>query len=270
MSRERVTGGMKLEIRGLSCGYGGQPVLSGVTLDVSPGEVLCILGKNGIGKTTLFRTLLGSLAPLSGEVLLGGGDLFSLSRRERARRIAYVPQSHNPPFAFTVSDIVLMGRTGQASPFSAPSRRDKALAEDALERLGIAHLGRRAYTKISGGERQMALIARALCQGADFLFLDEPAGSLDVANQTRVLGIVRDLAATGKGVVFTSHDPNHALLLGARVAAIKEKGELVTGNAADTITAEAACALYGVRAEVMDVYDEEGGRDVKVFVPFLD
>ena len=259
-----------LQLKDLSCGYHNKPVLSGISLDIPTGEVLCILGRNGIGKTTLFRTLLGSLAPLSGTVMLGLRNLFELTRRERAERIAYVPQTHNPPFAFTVFDSVLMGRTGHASAFSAPSAQDRKLATEALECLGIAHLSQRAYTKVSGGERQMVLIARALCQGSDFLFLDEPATSLDVANQTRVLGILRDLAMAGKGVVFTSHDPNHALALGARVAAIKPDGKLVCGEAANVLTAEMAQALYGVRAEIVDVHDAKGGRDVKTFTSFLD
>ncbi|MDR3363365.1 MAG: ABC transporter ATP-binding protein [Clostridiales Family XIII bacterium] len=259
-----------LSIRDLSCGYGGVPVLSSVSLDVPAGGILCILGRNGIGKTTLFRTLLGSLAPLSGEVLLGGKDLFRMSRRWRAAAIAYVPQSHDPPFAFTAFDIVLMGRAGLASAVSAPSKEDRLRAADAMGLLGIEHLKDRAYTKVSGGERQMILIARALCQGAGFLFLDEPAANLDVSNQMRVLAVLRDLAASGKGVVFTSHDPNHALLLGAQVAAVKSKDEMLIGGAEETVTGETARALYGVRAEIVAVRDTEGARDVKVLAPFLD
>jgi iron complex transport system ATP-binding protein len=261
--------GLTLSICGLSCGYGGAPVLSGVSLVVPAGGVLCVLGRNGIGKTTLFRTLLGALAPLSGTVSLGGKDLFRMGRRERAERVAYVPQSHDPPFAFAAFDIVLMGRAGLIGPISAPSKEDRARAADAMGALGIEHLKDRAYTKVSGGERQMILIARALCQGAGFLFLDEPAANLDVANQMRVLGVLKDLAASGKGVVFTSHDPNHALLLNAQVAAVKSKDEMLIGGAEEMITAETAMALYGVRAEIAVAHDEKGEADVKVFAPFL-
>jgi iron complex transport system ATP-binding protein len=259
-----------IAIHRLSCGYGSKPVLEGVTLDIPAGEVLCILGRNGIGKTTLFRTLLGAIPPLSGAVLIGGRDLFSLSRRERAERIAYVPQSHTPPFAYSAMDVVLMGRSGRNTAFSPPSALDRALASEALERLGVAALAKRDYTKISGGERQLILIARALCQGSDFLLLDEPAAGLDIANQIRVLRILRNLAAEGKGVVFTSHDPNHALLLDTQVAAIKPDGGLLTGKAAATLTAETVFALYGIRTCSAEIFDEKGSRNVKTIVPYLD
>ncbi|MDR3305096.1 MAG: ABC transporter ATP-binding protein [Clostridiales Family XIII bacterium] len=258
-----------LEIRNLICGYAGA-VIEGFSVDVAPGEALCILGRNGIGKTTLFRTLLGTLPPLSGEVLFGGADLFSMPRREKAEKLAYVPQSHNPPFAYTALDIVLMGRAGLMSAFSLPSARDREMARSAMETLGISDLEGRAYTKVSGGERQMILIARALAQGADFLFLDEPAANLDYGNQMRVLRVMRDLAASGKGIVFTSHDPGHALLLGAKAAAIHAKDGFRIGAADDVVTKEMAGELYGVRAEVVEVFDAERGGHVKVFAPFLD
>jgi iron complex transport system ATP-binding protein len=259
-----------LEIQNLTCGYGKEAVIEGFSLDVPAGGTLCILGRNGIGKTTLFRTLLGSLAPLGGSVTLGKRDLFSMSRREKADRIAYVPQSHDPPFAYTAFDIVLMGRAGLLSAFSVPSEKDRALAAEALETLGVARLSARAYTKVSGGERQMILIARALAQGADFLFLDEPAANLDVANQMRVLGVLKRLGEAGKGVVFTSHDPNHALLLGATVAALRSRDDLLVGPSEEVFTKETAHELYGVRAEILEVRDAERGRDVRVFAPFPD
>jgi iron complex transport system ATP-binding protein len=262
-----------LSIKNLSCGYGGAPVLTDFSLDIRTGNVLCILGRNGIGKTTLFRSLLGSLHPLAGTVTIDTKDLFALERRERAGLIAYVPQSHDPPFAYMTFDIVLMGRAGLMSAFSAPSDRDRKLAAEALDLLGIGYLAQRAYTKISGGERQLILIARAIAQGADFLFLDEPAANLDIGNQMKVLRILRDLAAAGKGIIFTSHDPNHALLLGADVAAIRGPGEMDFGTAEEVITADLATQLYNVRAGIIDaemIDAENGGSNVKVFAPFLD
>jgi iron complex transport system ATP-binding protein len=261
-----------LEIKALSCGYSvsAPPVIRDFSLSIRPGDVLCVLGRNGIGKTTLFRTLLGTLAPLSGSVHIGGRDLAALTRRERAALIAYVPQTHHPPFAYTAFDIVLMGRAGLMSAFSLPSARDKQMAAAAMEALGVEALADRAYTRISGGERQMVLIARALAQGADFLFLDEPAANLDVSNQMRVLAVLRGLAESGKGVVFTSHDPGHALLLGAQTAVVRGASQISVGAAADLITKDMAESLYGVRAEIVEIFDETRGRHVKVFAPFLD
>jgi iron complex transport system ATP-binding protein len=258
-------------MRNLSCGYAPDvPVLSSISLDISAGGLICILGRNGVGKTTLFRTLLGSLPPLGGEVLLDGQNLFAMSRRARAEKIAYVPQSHDPPFAFTAFDIVLMGRAGLLPAVSPPSKNDKGRAREAMETLGIAHLAGRPYTALSGGERQMVLIARALCQGAQYLLLDEPAANLDVANQMRVLGVLRDLADAGCGVAFTSHDPGHALALDAEVVAIRSREDLVSGRASDILDSALAEALYGVRAQVVTARDEKRGRDVKAFVSFPD
>jgi ABC-type cobalamin/Fe3+-siderophores transport systems, ATPase components len=261
-----------IEIRNLTCGYSKTepPVISDFSLTVGAGDILCLLGRNGIGKTTLFRTLLGSLPPLSGEVALDGRDLFAMERREKAELIAYVPQSHNPPFSYTAFDIVLMGRAGLMSAFSVPSAKDKDLASEAMARLGIENLSARPYTKVSGGERQLILIARAVAQGSDFLFLDEPAANLDFGNQMKVLAMLRSLAAEGKGIIFTSHDPGHAFLLGAKVAAIRSGDDVSIGKSGEVITKEMAENLYGIRAEILEVYDEMRNENVKVFAPFLD
>ena len=260
-----------LVIKDLSCGYvPDEPVIKGLSIDIAPGSILCLLGKNGIGKTTLFRTLLGSLPPLGGDAMIGGRSLFAMSRRDKARLIAYVPQTHEPPFAYTAFDVVLMGRAGQMGAFSTPSRADREQAVAALDALGVSHLAHRAYTKISGGERQMVLIARALCQGADYLLLDEPAANLDVANRLRVLRILRGLAAAGKGVAFATHDPDHAFQTGAEVAAFCASGSVLIGPAVAVVTSRTAEALYGVRAAVASVKDEIGGGYAKAFVPFMD
>src|SRR5262249_47196206 len=177
---------------------------------------------NGGGKTTLLKTLIGLLPPRGGEVQLDGKRLDLYSIRERARRIAYVPQVHTGTFAFTVATLVLMGRTAHGDLFSAPSAADHAVAASALERFGIAHLAERPYTMISGGERQLALLARALAQEPRFIVLDEPTASLDFGNQGKVMREIRALAASGHGVLFTTHDPNHALRAADRAYLLRD------------------------------------------------
>lgn len=252
---------MTLEARGLAVGYGRRIVGEGLSFGIGPGEVLALLGPNGGGKTTLLKTLLGLLPPLAGAVLVEGIPLSRLSTAERARRLAYVPQVHAGAFAFTVADVVLMGRTAHASALAAPSARDRAVAAAAIERLGIAHLAEAPYTRISGGERQMALIARALAQEPRLVVLDEPTASLDFSNQGRVLRWMRSLAAGGLGVVFSTHDPNHALRFADRALLIREGSTLAHGPSADVLTPGMLRALYGT-----DVVTVEAGGE-RAFLP---
>jgi len=245
--------GVILEARDLGFGYPGRPVGRGATLAVAAGEVLVLLGPNGGGKSTLFRTLLGLLLAQGGEVRLAGRSLASLGRREVARLAGYVPQASPGYFPFTVFDTVLMGRTSRLGPFSTPSRRDRAVAERVIEELGIAALAGEPYTRISGGQRQMVLIARALAQEPRLLVLDEPTASLDYGNQLRVLERVRSLAGLGMAVLLSTHDPNHALLLADRVALVH--GGRVTGPkpAADIVTPETLWTLYNVQVDFVPV-----------------
>jgi iron complex transport system ATP-binding protein len=151
------------------------------------GSVTCIIGPNGVGKTTLFKTLLGLVPPLGGTIHLGGDEMRHLSRTETAKRVAYVPQAYTGAFAFTVLDLVLMGRTAHLGAFSTPTREDVAAAETALKALGIDALANRDLDRVSGGQRQLALIARALAQTSRVIFMDEPTSSLDIANRHLVL-----------------------------------------------------------------------------------
>ena len=197
----------------------------GRDLDVAlaTGEVLALLGPNGGGKTTLLKTLLGMLAPQAGEVRLDGRRSRAISIRERARlhRLCAAGRM-SPTFAFTVEAVVLMGRTAHGNLFSRPSAADRAVAARALERFGIAHLRERPYTMISGGERQLVLLARALAQEPQFIVLDEPTASLDFGNQGKVMREIRALAAAGHGVLFTTHDPNHALRAADRAYLLRD------------------------------------------------
>ncbi len=237
---------MTLSADMLAIGYRSRVVGRGIDLRLEAGEVLCLLGPNGGGKTTLFRTLLGLIPALNGRVRLGQRDLSDCSRREVAAGIAYVPQAHATLFPFTVQEMVLMGRTARLGLFETPSAADRRLAETALRTLGISHLAARVFTEISGGERQLALIARALAQEAPILVMDEPTASLDFGNQARVLQHIRALAKAGKSILLSTHDPDHAFLCADRVALL-HGGELIAvGAPDDTITPDHLKRLYGI------------------------
>jgi iron complex transport system ATP-binding protein len=247
----------------LTIGYSERVVGRGLNLALEEGEVLALLGPNGGGKTTLLKTLLGILRPLGGEALIDGRSLAAIPIRERARRIAYVPQSHVATFAFSVESIVLMGRNAHGSLFSRPSAHDYAIATRALDRFGIAHLQSRPYTMLSGGERQLVLLARALAQEPQFIVLDEPTASLDFGNQGKVMREIRALAASGHGVLFTTHDPNHALRGADRAYLLRDGERLAEGRVADVLDRERLEALYG--APVEKLTDPAVGRSA--FLP---
>jgi len=248
---------VRLEGRTLTIGYSGHVVGRGLDVALETGEVLALLGPNGGGKTTLLKTLLGLIKPHGGEVRLDGKPLGGIAVGERARMVAYVPQVHIGTFAFTVETVVLMGRTAHGNLFSRPSAHDRAVAMAALERFGIAPLKDRPYTQISGGERQLVLLARALAQEPQFVVLDEPTASLDFGNQGKVMGEIRSLAASGHGVLFTTHDPNHALRAADRAYLLREGRRLAEGPVASVLNREQLEALY--RAPVERLTDPQSG-----------
>ena len=252
---------MILEGRGLAIGYGSRVVGRGLDVALAEGEVLALLGPNGGGKTTLLKTLLGLVPPLAGEIRLDGAPLGRIGVRRRAGLVAYVPQVHAGTFAFTVEEIVLMGRSAHSGLFAAPTPRDRAVAREALERLGIAHLARRPYTMISGGERQLALIARALAQEPRVVILDEPTASLDFGNQGKVMREIGALARGGLAVAFSTHDPNHALRHADRAMLIRDGACLAAGPSASVLTPETLGALY--RTGIAVVADAHG----RAFLP---
>lgn len=235
-----------LQVRSLSIGHGPRRVLSEVSFSLQRGELLCLLGPNGSGKTTLLRTLLGLLPPQSGEVRLLDRPLSEWSRKALARHIGYVPQAHAGLFAFTVLDIVLMGRAAHVGRFAAPSAKDRAIAMQCLETLGIAALAECIYTQVSGGERQLALIARALAQEPALLFMDEPTASLDFGNQLRVLEHLLQLRERGIAILMSTHQPEHALRCADRTALVGEGGLIAVGATANVATVENLARLYRV------------------------
>lgn len=260
---------MKLTLHSVACGYGGRTVLRDLSLTVATGEILCILGPNGVGKTTLFKTLLGLLDLHGGDITVEGESVQKWSRKRFASVIGYVPQSHTPPFPFSVLDVVTMGRTVHLAMFASPSKEDRRIAEQALQTLGIGSLRHRIYTELSGGERQMVLIARALAQQPRFLIMDEPTSHLDFGNQVRVLQQVNQLASLGIGVIMTSHSPDHAFLCSTRVVLIQRHGAFKTGAAEEVITEENLQATYGVNVRISTVTDETGAP-IRACVPLME
>jgi len=237
---------MRLTAKDLTIGYGDRVVGRNISLTVVPGEVLCLLGPNGCGKTTLFRTVLGLLPPLAGRVLVQGQSVQHWPRAEFARRVGYVPQAQAGVFAFAALDMVLMGRAARLSLLARPSGADRAMALACMERLQIAHLAERRYTELSGGERQLVLIARALAQEPALLVMDEPTASLDFGNQIRVLEQIAALSAQGMAVLLSTHQPEHALRVASRIALLGHGRLQAVGEPRSVATPAALAALYGV------------------------
>jgi len=242
----------------LAIGYPGRPVGSGFSLHVRSGEVMALLGPNGSGKSTLLKTLLGLLPPLAGRIELDGRPLASQRNETRARRLAYVPQALAIGFGFTVRESVMMGRTAHGGLFTGPSVHDRRVVQAAIERMGIGALAERPISTLSGGERQLALIARALAQEAAILVLDEPTASLDFGHQGKVMREIRRLADEGLGVLFTTHDPNHAARFADVALLIREGRTLASGPVASVIDLAHLQALYGT--SVTAVGDPASGR----------
>jgi len=257
-----------LSIRELSCGYGLKTVVDRISLTLAPGEILCLLGPNGVGKTTLFKTILHLQPSLGGQILVDGEDIKSWPSQRRAQTIAYVPQAHTPPFPFTVTDVVTMGCTARLGMFSAPSAKDRQSAADTLEMLGIGHLSARIYTEISGGERQMVLIARALVQRPRILVLDEPTSNLDFGNQIKVLKKINQLAAQGMAIIMTTHFPNHVFLCSTSVALMGRDGRILAGSLDEVVTESRLESAYGVKVKLVDILLDDG-QTVRTCVPLM-
>jgi iron complex transport system ATP-binding protein len=257
---------LKLEAKNLDFGYRGHRVGSDVSLALEAGEVLCLLGPNGSGKTTLFKTLLGLLPAQGGAVFADGADIRSRARDEVARMVSYVPQAHAAFFPFTVQEVVLMGRTSHLGVFASPSRRDREIAQAAIERMRLSSLADAVYTRISGGERQLTLVARALAQEARVVVMDEPTANLDFGNQVRVLQHIRSLAQSGIGVLLSTHDPDQVFLCADRVAMLHQGRLAHLGTPDEAITVESLKDIYGVDVAVTRV-PLEGGGERRVCIP---
>lgn len=237
-------------------------VLCGVSFRVETGHMTTLLGPNGSGKTTLFKCIAGLWQQYDGTITCNGDDITPLPPEKRAQMLAVVPQEHEPPFPYSVFDAVLMGRASHVSLFSSPSPKDYEETGKAIEKVGISHLRGRPYTKISGGERQLVLIARALAQEAPLLLLDEPTSHLDFKNQVLILQKVREIVQQQQlTVLMTLHDPNLAALFSDRIVMLNEGRVIAAGPPQDIISTDSLKALYGIDVVII------GNNGIQVICP---
>jgi iron complex transport system ATP-binding protein len=245
---------MVLEVRGLRFAYRKNLVLDGVNLSLNAGEILVLLGPNGCGKSTLLKCINRVLKPLGGVVLLEDKEILKMEEKEVSKHFGYVPQDHKPPFPYKVIDFVLLGRTPYLGMFSSPNKKDYEIAMDALRIVGIESFADRPYTELSGGERQLVLIARALASEAKILLLDEPTAHLDFKNTHRVLETIRRLVKErGLSAIITLHDPNLAQKYGDRIAVIHNRRIEKFGYPEEVINEELIRKVYGIEVELLSL-----------------
>jgi iron complex transport system ATP-binding protein len=242
---------MAVVIQGLSYAYQDAPVLQDINLDIAEGRFTVILGKNGSGKSTLLKLIAGMLKPQKGTIAMMGRDVGTLSMGERAKLVGYLPQFHQPVFPFTVEEVVLTGRASYV--FSIPSRMDREKAQEAIANVGIGELRSRSYTELSGGERQLVMIARVLAQEPRIILLDEPISHLDLANQARFLKLVQGLVKSGLTILAVLHDPNTAFLHGDEFVFLKDGFTQKPINTDQVWDPSFLSQIYGVRIEVSRV-----------------
>lgn len=254
-----------LEVKDLAFSYGSHHVLRGVNFAAEPGDFIAVLGPNGVGKSTMFKCVLGFLSGYEGQVLVGGEDARRMKRKELARKVAYIPQSSEQVFDYTVLELVLMGSAARVSLFATPGVEEEQRALEVLAELGIEHLAYQGCGQISGGEYQLVLLARTLVQDAKVLVMDEPTANLDYGNQYRVMERIARLAKRDFVVMMAAHDPNQVLLHANRALVIDKGAVRADGAPADVMTDELLSSLYGIDVHRLSV--EDADRRVNVCVP---
>jgi iron complex transport system ATP-binding protein len=247
---------MGIEVKNLSFSYGDRQVLKDISFSVKKGEFLSILGANGVGKSTLLRCILGLLPGYNGKIRVDEAELSSLTVKELAKHIAYIPQTSAPTFNYSVYDIVLMGLTSEIRSFASPGKKEKARVCQALQRFDIGHLTNRCFHRLSGGEKQLVLLARAIVQNAPVLMLDEPTASLDFGNRIRVMQQAKSLAAEGYTIIQTTHEPELCYLYSDRILAMKDGAVFCDGTPKEIMTKENIRGLYGVDVQIFSLLDD--------------
>lgn len=239
-----------IKFRDITVAYGKNTILKNINLDIHQGEITTLLGPNGSGKTTLMSTLNGLIKPVSGSITVDNKDILKMKPKELAKIVATVPQFHNASFDFKVFDMVLSGR----SPYIEymPKQTDREKAMYAIQRVGIEHLKDKEYTKISGGERQLVMIARAVAQESKIIVLDEPTSYLDLKNQIKVLNLVKEInKEKGTTCIMTLHEPNYALTYSHKVILVY-KGEVRLGNPEEIVNTENIKVVYEIACDIVE------------------
>ena len=235
-----------IDVQDVSFSYRQNEVLKNLTFSVPRGRVVGVLGANGAGKSTLFKLILGVLPLKRGEIKINGLSVKTLSSRERAKQMAYIPQTQRGTFQFTVEEMVLMGTTASFSMFAQPGKRERIKAIEAMKLLQIESFANRLYDQLSGGEQQLVLIARAVAQDAPILIMDEPTASLDYGNQIRVLEEIRQLANRGYLVLISTHNPQHIFLYADDVLLIEGGSAIAFGKPQDVLSESLLSHVYRV------------------------
>lgn len=255
-----------VEVKNLSFEYPQGIILNQIDFTVGPGEIFCLLGPNGCGKTTLIDCVLGWLKPSKGQVLINGVPLMDMTAKQIARNMAYVPQVHEKTFPYQVKDIVLMGRASFIGPFRTPSPEDEAIAERSLAMVGIARLKDRPYTQLSGGECQLVMVARALAQNAPLIIMDEPTAHLDYRHELIIMETIAELTKqNGLSVLMATHIPNHCFYfenqgIATRAALIKEQRIIAMGKPSEVLTEHNLNELYSIHTRILDYPMDDGGN----------
>ncbi len=239
------------ELKNLVIGYKNTPISTALNLQVPQRQVIVLLGANGCGKTTLLKSLLRLIPTLSGSITIAAKPQAQWSNRQLARFIGYVPQAHQAVFPFKVEDVVLFGRTAYLPWYRVPQRQDRDIARQCLQSLNIDGLRHRSYNQLSGGERQLVLIARALAQQPQCLIMDEPTSNLDFGNQLRVLEYIEQLKASGLSILFTTHQPEQARRIADQSLLFHQGRIIAQGKPTETMTLENLATIYQLTPSVL-------------------
>ena len=259
-------GNKTIELSDISKSYGERILIKDYNYIFLKNDRIGIIGPNGCGKTTLFRMILGSLPVSNGKIKIAGKNISDFTTKALANMIAYIPQYHSPVFAYTVLDMVIMGRASHFSAFETPKEPDQEAAFAALEKVNALPLANRKYTSLSGGQRQLVLIARAICQSAKIFIMDEPAANLDYANHQLLMEIISGLANQGYCIIMSTHSPEHPFSVGNKVLLMKSGKVMGFGSPKEIITSETLQSVYDIEMDVITTYDRYG-RERTICLP---
>lgn len=248
---------MNVNIKNISCGYGKKTVISHLNLSFNTGESICILGANGIGKTTFFKSLLGQIELLCGDIEVDGISLKCIGNKERSKVFAYVPQAKNYFYRFLVRDIILMGRASHIKELASPSEEDYEIVDEVIKMLSLEKYEYRYYDELSGGEQQIVLLARAIAQKSNYILLDEPASNLDYFNQRKMINVINALREKGIGVLMVSHNPEHAFMCCEKALLIYKDGSYIFDDTDKCVTSNNLTKLYEIPVGVAEFKDED-------------